>query len=206
MGRGNPDGEDLVWAGGADTSGTWYVRVVNDTGYDIDYRFAIAGSSLVVSRPPIDPAVQQPVDVAAWLEAQRAGTPKPAPYAAGINVNPDRSVEIDGIPHTIFPGADLWYIFSFASDARLSVLIVGGAGSALAFEVYAPGQITDWWKEDPLGRGEGIGGDLAWTGDPNGSRLRYVRVLNRGDHAVDFQLVVAAPQPKAPPPRPFQGY
>ena len=206
VGRGSPDGEDLVWAGGADASGAWYVRVVNSTGYSIDYHFAIAGSSLVVSRPTIDPAARQPTDVAAWLDAQRAGAPKPAPYTAGSNVNPDKSAEIDGSPHTISPGADLWYIFTFVSDVRLSVRVMGDAGSGLAFEVYAPGQITDWWKEDPLGRGELIGGDPAWTGDPNSSRLRYVRVINRAGRAVDFQLTVAEAQPKAPAPRPFQGY
>jgi hypothetical protein len=72
--------------------------------------------------------------------------------------------------------------------------------------VYAPGQIGDWWKEDPLGRSAVDNGDLSWTGDPNGSRLRYVRVLNRTERALDFQLVVAEAQPKAAAPLPFQGY
>jgi hypothetical protein len=207
VGRGSPDGDDLVWAGGADTSGTWYVRVVNDTGYSIDYRFAVSGTRLAVSRPTEDPAAQQAGgDVAAWLEAQRAGTPTPTPYPAGINVTPDKSVEIDGSPHTISPGSDLWFTFTFVSNARLSVRILGGAGSGLAFELYAPGQVSDWWKEDPLGRGAVDGGDLAWTGDPNGSRLRYVRVINHTGRTVDFQLAVMSPGTQSPSPRPFQGY
>jgi hypothetical protein len=207
VGRGSPEGNDLVWVGGADTSSTWYVRVVNDTSYGIDYRFDVAGTNLVVSRPADVPAfVPTTSGLAAWLEAQRAGTPTPTPYPAGINVNPDNAVEIDGGPHTISAGTDLWYIFTFVADARLSVRIVGGAGSGLAFEVYAPGQMGDWWKEDPLGRSAVDNGDPSWTGDPNGSRLRYVRVSNRSGRAVDFRLVVVAPQAKPLPPLPFQGY
>ena len=51
VGRGNPDGEDLVWAGSADTNGTWYLRVVNPTGSALDFQLIVGAAQPRAAAP-----------------------------------------------------------------------------------------------------------------------------------------------------------
>jgi hypothetical protein len=199
VGMGNQDGDDLVWVGGADSSGTWYVRVINNMSNPLDYRFTIDGAGVAVSRTVEDPATRPtPMGLADWLEAQRAPTPTPTPVVG--NTTPDRAGGIDGNAHTLAAQSELWYTIGFSQD-RATVRLLDGAARGLAFDVYMPGQLATWWKEDPLGRGTVDGSDLVWTGEPNGVYTRYIRVVNKTNQAVEFTLRVVLPL-KQPAPVP----
>ena len=200
IGRSNTDGSNLTWAGDGNESGTWYVRVVNDMDYPIDYQFAIDGVRISLSPPP-DTTPQQPPlgSLGAVLGLDQGPTPTPTPVVG--NTVPDRAGGVDGASHTLAPHSELWYIVGFPLD-WVTVKLLGAAGSGLSFEVYAPSQVGDWWKEDPLGRGSVDGNDLVWTGGPDGSDRRYIRVVNKTGQAVAFTLRVELPY-RQPSPKPF---
>jgi hypothetical protein len=180
-------------------SGTWYVRVINDTGTTLDYHFTINGAGVAVSRTEETPETRPtPSGLAAWLESQRAPTPAATPVVD--NTTPDKAGGIDGQAHTIAAQSELWYTIGFSRD-RATVRLLNGASRGLAFDVYTPGQLTAWWKEDPLGRGTPDGGDLVWTGEPDVTYTRYIRVVNNNNQPVEFTLRVVLPL-KQPAPVP----
>ncbi len=203
IGRSNVDGADLTWAGDGNESGTWYVRVVNDKDDPIDYQFTIDGVRFSLVPPPsITPEPPPLGSLGAVLGLDQTPTPTPTPVVG--NTVPDRAGGIDGNSHTLAPRSELWYIVGFPLD-WVTIKLVGAAGSGLTFEVYAPGQVADWWKEDPLGRGSVDGSDLVWTGGPDGSDRRYIRVVNNTDQAVEFTLLAVLPY-RQPSPLPFSQY
>ncbi|MBI5879420.1 MAG: hypothetical protein HZB53_17365 [Chloroflexi bacterium] len=207
IGAGGESDQDLIWAGESSTNGTWYVRVVNDRGYPITYRFAIAGIRIALYRTPVPTAT--PWSVAAAVEAARGGgaTPTPTAKPLGHNISPDTALMIDERTQTIASNSDLWYTAAFPMNPDpIAIRLIDGASTGLAFELYMPAQAATWWKDDPLGRGGIVGNDLVWAGSPDTNDRRLIRVINRTGRAVSFAFSVQSTRPSAPAPLPFTFY
>lgn len=207
VGAGGQTGDDLVWAGESSTNGTWYVRVVNDRPYAIDYKFTVQGLRIALSRTPEPTAT--PWSVSRAIEAARGATPTPttAGPPAGANTSPDAARPVDASVQLINSGADLWYMAAFPMNPDpVAFRLYDGARNGLAFDVYMPSQAGTWWKDDPLGRGSALGDDLVWAGTPDTIDRRLIRVVNRTGRAVSFTLAVQSTRPSAPPPAPFVIY
>lgn len=43
-GRGNVDGDDLIWSGGANAGTVYFVKVVNENNYDLNFQFTMHGA------------------------------------------------------------------------------------------------------------------------------------------------------------------
>ena len=52
VGRGSPNGNDLVWAGSFNNLGTYYVEVVNNTTSGMPFQLAIQGTGVMVDGTP----------------------------------------------------------------------------------------------------------------------------------------------------------
>lgn len=202
VGRGNPENDELTWAGSSNENGVWYVRVVNDTPGALTYRFNVQGVRLLLSRE----AGATPTPTLSFYdqyEQSKRPTPTPTPLNV-IPTEPSKAVNVDSQTHALAPRSEWWYVVTFPPGRdKLTLKLLDGGSNGLRFDMYAPERIGQWWKEDPLGRGNREGADLVWTGDRDASDKRYIRIVNNTDHVVNFFLVVDTYEPK-PAPRPFE--
>ncbi len=130
-----------------------------------------------------------------------------AAAAGGANTSPATAAVIDNQTHTIPANSSLWYRFDYAGDKSLIIAtLVNGNNTGLAFDVFTPGQIGDWFNETPIGRGTsqtvncdtgapGLAGgcqsnDLIWTGKFNANGTYYIQVMNNTGSALSFRLTV----------------
>ena len=206
VGRGNEEDNALVWSGESGSNGIWYVRLVNDKGYAIDYRVTVTGVRVALSRSPEPTAT--PWSIAQAVEAARRGTPTvPPPLSIPRdNTAPARAAPASDVVLTIPPATDHWFVAAFPmGQDNINIRLVDGARNGLAFEVYMPAQSETWWKEDPIGRGDTSGDDLLWSGGPDGVDRRLVRVTNRTGRAVSYALSVELTRQPAAPVPPFGG-
>ncbi len=137
--------------------------------------------------------------------------------------DPFHSPYIDNQVHSIDANSDTWFHFDygFAGPPRtvVTLAIVNGAQSGLAFEVWAPEIIAEWWKEKPTGQGmvlavdcatgTVVGGgdcqskDLLWIGAFGSVGTYYVRVINNNSSPSQFLLTVQGTSVSpAPTPEP----
>lgn len=202
VGMGSPIDDDLTWASDIDDNAKpWYVRVINDTNGPLRYQFDVQGIGLVLSRPvvpterPLSPSEQ-------WEQSQRP-VPTPTPNYTTANTDPSKAVATDGYAHTIPAQSELWYRFEFPNGLHSIITLADAARNGLSLEVYAPDQLNTWWKGDPLGRGDVVGADLVWAGDPDGGTVRYLRVVNRTNADVSFRFGINTPALPKPGPLPF---
>lgn len=204
VGRGNPENDDLTWAGASNEDSVWYVRVVNNTHRALDYRFTIQGVRILLSRAtPVNPTPTQ--SFYERYEAERNPTPTPTPTPITVTPSdPNKAANVDGKEHTLAAHAEWWYMVTFPLDRnKLTIKLVDGASNGLKFDLYTPDRINQWWKEDPVGRGNIEGNDLVWTGDQEGIAQRYIRIVNPTGRDVNIFLAVNTYEPK-PPPKPFE--
>lgn len=128
--------------------------------------------------------------------------------AAGTqNASPDTAAYIDNQSHSIAADGSLWYRFDYAGDrSPITVTLVNGNNSGLAFNVLTPDQAKDWWEATPIGRGtpqqlncntlqpapngQCQGDDLMWMGDFNAGGPYYVQVLNHNPNNAGFDLMI----------------
>ncbi len=144
--------------------------------------------------------------------------------AQGVsNTSPTTAAVIDGQTHQIAANSSLWYRFDYAGDrSHITVTLPNGNGSGLAFNVFTPAQIGDWWDTKPIGRGTAYqincetgepqpngqcqSNDLTWDGQFNAPGTYYVEVVNTTGSPLNFQLtiqgtgVTLAPIPAATQP------
>lgn len=130
----------------------------------------------------------------------------PAAAAPG-NTFPGAAAYIDNQSHSIAPNASLWYRFDYAGDrSTITITMSNATNTGVAFNVFTPSQIGDWWDEHPVGRGTaqavncgtglpqdngGCGAaDLTWVGDFNAGGTYYVQVVNDNVNAMNFQLMI----------------
>ncbi len=107
------------------------------------------------------------------------------------STGPTGAPYIDGQTHPINAGASLWYRFDYAGDlSQVTITLPNGNASGLAFNVFTPAQMSDWWELAPVGRGNPHGDDLLWTGNFDMPGGYYVQVVNNTASTFGFQLII----------------
>jgi hypothetical protein len=123
------------------------------------------------------------------------------------NTDPGHAVVIDNTSHAIPTNSSRWYSFGYAGDrSQITVTLVNGSNSGLAFNVFTPAEIVNRWDATPVGRGTSYaincttglpqeGGacqssDLTWSGNFNASGTYYVQLVNNTGSTMSFQLTV----------------
>ncbi len=131
--------------------------------------------------------------------------------------DPNRASRIDGQPHNIAAKSALWYAFDYTINhmtgkrSLLTITLVNGNNSGVDFEVYAPENISEWWKNHPTGRGtvymidcatgqpsetgECQSPDLTWQGDFGADGTYYVRVINTNNSQISYLLTIQSATP-----------
>lgn len=115
--------------------------------------------------------------------------------ASAVNVadsGPDSAVYIDNQPHTIPANSAAWFRFNYSGDESLvSLTLVNLAKTNVIFEVYTPGQVSQWWKVGPVGQATDRGDNHFWLGSSIEGGMYYVRVVNTEPSAMTYTLLVA---------------
>jgi hypothetical protein len=97
----------------------------------------------------------------------------------------------DNTTHTIGANTTTWYRFHYTGDhSQITIKLVDAKDQGLAFQVYAPSQMEEWWKNDGIGAGSVKDHDLLWTGNAHEDGFWYVKVENRNLAPMPFQLIV----------------
>lgn len=119
---------------------------------------------------------------------------------------------------TLAPQAAVWYRFDYAIDHQtggrpwVTLTLLNGNGSGVAFAVYAPEVIDDWWENRPTGRGTAPLVDcqtgqpsesgacqsahLLWQGNFHVDGTYWVRVVNDNSVPADYVLALTLAQPE----------
>lgn len=140
---------------------------------------------------------------------------------AAEGADPGTAAYLDNQVHPIAPGASLWYRFDYVGDrSQITLKLLWGNGSGIAFAVLTPEQARQWWDVTPVGRGtaqmldcetgepsdtgECPSDDLTWIGRFNAPGTYFVQVVNHNPGPASFQLTIegtgvmlAAPAPAA---------
>lgn len=195
---------DLRWLGDFDAAGTYYVRVVNFTGSDLAAQLLIEGPGVLLGggmpappRPTATP-ISTPVPTA---------VPPPVVVEPSTGVDPGHANVLDGLVHSIPARSSKWFRFGYAGDkSQIIVTLLYAAYSGLAFNVYTPEQILDWWEVKPIGRGtieildcesnrptylgKCQSNYLRWIGKFNASGTYYVELVNYNDTPMTAQFTI----------------
>lgn len=197
--------DDLIWNGQFNAPGTYYVEVVNNSNNQWTFQLTIEGSG-VTGVPPVATQVTAP------SQPTTAGTTTTTTQPVittptGSNIDPGHAAVMDNNSHTFPADTSLWYRFDYAGDkSEITVTLVNAANSGLEFSVFTPGQVGDWWDEQPIGRGTaqqlscntGLpapygacqSNDLSWVGKFNAPGTYYVQVFNSNDNPMTGQLTI----------------
>jgi hypothetical protein len=188
---GECEGRDLRWLGAFNALGTYYVRVVNTTGSDLNMWLTVTGTG--VSLGGLAQAIPSPTAPAP--AAIPSATPIPVAGEATTNVDPGHANVLDDQVHPIAANTSRWYRFQYAGDrSQITIKLLYAAYSGLAFDVFTPVQISDWWEAKPIGRGTVEVLDcatlepapygkcqsdyLSWNGRFNAAGTYYVELIN----------------------------
>jgi hypothetical protein len=200
---GECQGRDLRWLGDFNALGTYYVRVVNTTGSDLNMWLTIQGTG--VSLGGLAQAVPSPT--APLPTAVPSATPLPPVSEPATNVDPDHANPLDNRVHAIAAQSSRWYRFNYAGDrSQITITLLYAAYSGLAFNVYTPAQISDWWEAKPIGRGTVEILDcetmepapyghcqsnyLSWAGKFNAPGTYYVKLINYNATPMTAQFTI----------------
>src|SRR5690349_16034454 len=83
---------------------------------------------------------------------------------------------VDSASHLLNANSDTWYRFEYdGTHSQVTVRLVDAQDSGLAFEVYPPTQMPEWWKYEGIGMGSAHAQDLLWTGNSHEGGTWYVR-------------------------------
>lgn len=88
----------------------------------------------------------------------------------------------------------VWFKFNyFGDETDVALWIPGAAGRGVKFVVYAPSQISDWWRETPMGRsGDGDDHSAFFTFSSMEGGIYYVRIDNTNPYRAFYQLNLLA--------------
>ncbi len=132
--------------------------------------------------------------------------------------DPNRATTIRGAAGgTLAPKAVVWYRFDYANNHQtgrrpwVTITLVNGNGSGVAFAVYAPENIGEWWNNPPTGRGtvelidcqtgqpsesgECQSPHLLWHGNFGLDGSYWIRVVNNNSFTADYILTLAQARP-----------
>lgn len=203
--NGGCQGRDLRWLGSFNARGTYYIRIINLTGSDMSFQLVIAGTGLRPGMQALGSA-----QAAVLPTATAAPTAGSIPSVAGhlANTDPDHATALDGLTHSIEAHASQWYRFNYAGDrSEITVTLLYAANSGLAFNVFTPAEISNWWEAKPIGRGtiEILDCDtnqpdylghcqsdyLRWIGKFNAAGTYYVELVNNNAGPTTAQFMIA---------------
>jgi hypothetical protein len=131
--------------------------------------------------------------------------------------DPNRATTIRGAAGgTLAPHAVVWYRFDYANNHQtgrrpwVTITLVNGNGSGVAFAVYAPENIGEWWNNPPTGRGtvwlidcqtgvpspsgECQSPNLMWNGNFGADGTYWIRVVNDNGFDANYILTLAQAQ------------
>lgn len=188
--------DNLTWVGDFNESGTYYVQVVNPNSSALSFNLMIQGSGVSLAA--------QTTSTSSSGGTTGPSAAVPAPMA---NMDPGHASVIDNQAHTIAANGSLWYRFYYTGDkSEILLTLPNGNLNGLHFNVFTPGQVSDWWEVAAIGRGTGqeincdtgmpeTGGacqadDLTWKGDFNEYGTYYVQVVNPTANALSAQLMI----------------
>jgi hypothetical protein len=222
IGGGQCMSPDLNWVGSFGGSGTYYINVVNTNNFPSTYHISIEGDG--VSLGPATPAASLAIatalpSVATPAAPVAAATPGTAPTPN--TDDPNRAKTISGAAGgTLAPNAVVWYRFDYANNHQtgrrpwVTITLVNGNNSGVAFAVYAPENIGEWWNNHPTGRGtvemvdcqtgqpSETGGcqspNLLWEGNFGADGTYWIRVGNNNNSNTSYILTLAQAQPQDP--------
>ena len=110
----------------------------------------IQGSGIVLGEQMTALSQATPSPVATVVSSL---SPPPAVGEPVTNTDPDHAYALDGQVHSIAANSSLWYRFDYAGyRSQITVTLLYAANSGLAFNVYTPAQISDWWEAKPISR------------------------------------------------------
>jgi hypothetical protein len=116
--------------------------------------------------------------------------------AGAAGTGPTDAPYVDNATKLVEPNGTAWYRFEYAGDhsqinIELPNAIVSGIDRGLGFEVYAPSQMDEWWKNDGIGAGSYKGNDLLWSGNSHEAGTWWIKVTNSKPTQVPFELSVS---------------
>ena len=140
-------------------------------------------------------------------------TPPASPAVAQNIDDPNRSIPVDGVSHSLAAHSATWFRFAYSrrndNGERITrtVRLVNGNHSGVHFEVWTPDHVNDWWdNQKPVRRGtvymldcdtgefsetgECESPDLIWIGSFNTDATYYVRVVNDNGQPAVFTLTI----------------
>jgi len=105
--------------------------------------------------------------------------------------NPVGAPFVDNATHVINGNTTTWYRFDYAGNhSQITIRLVNAKDAGLAFQVYTPTLMDEWWKHDGVGAGSLKENDLLWTGNAPEQGIWYIKLINKNLAPVSFQLVV----------------
>ena len=112
---------------------------------------------------------------------------------------------MDNTTKVVEPNGTAWYRFEYTGDhsqidIELPDAILSGVERGLAFEVYAPSQMQEWWKYDGVGAGSPKGDDLVWSGNSHEPGTWWIKVMNTKPTEMPFNLIVSGDKVSFGPP------
>lgn len=125
--------------------------------------------------------------------------------AAAAGTEPVGAPYVENGVHGIKADTSDWYRFEYAGDhSQMTVKLIdaryNGIDHGLAFQVYAPSQMQDWWTYDGIGAGNPKGNDLIWTGNAHEKGTWWIKVTNNNPTDARFNLEVTGDKVTFAPP------
>jgi len=111
---------------------------------------------------------------------------------SGAGTSPIGAPYADSGVHTVVADSTTWYRFEYAGNhSQITITLVGANDKGLAFQVYPPSFLDEWWKNDGVGAGSPKDNDLLWTGNANEAGTWYIKVVNTNLAPTSIQLLVS---------------
>jgi len=111
--------------------------------------------------------------------------------ASAAGAGPIGAPYVDSGVHTIVGDATTWYRFEYAGNhSQITIRLVGAKDKGMAFQVYPPTMLDEWWKNDGVGAGSVQNSDLLWTGNAHERGTWYIKVINYNLAPTSYQLLV----------------
>lgn len=196
----NPDAGELLWRGSLRNDRTYYIRLLNDSDFPLDY-WLVANN--VVSPPAIEvePEVQPPAQPAPVVAEPETGLDPANPTALQADLNQGR----------LQPNETHWYAFTpnntansnAFQDMDFSLFFTPDDGNRrhhVNFELFSAHEVENWWRngQDSLHNfgagmlvsrdGDFFTGERIWRGTVLKGNTYYLAVQNGSDLEVDYRL------------------
>ncbi len=209
----DPDTGEILWSNTVSGSQTYYVQVLNDSDFAIDYSlFSVEISDEVPVEPevPVQPPTATTADTEPDDAAPVADPVAAAPIVGADPNNTDTLVSGETTRGTVAPHSTYWYSFSFPDldlekfkELNYTMFFTPDDGNRrhhVNFELFSFDQFEIWQrgeadKMNNFGAGMLISrdndyntGERTWTGSVNKGDKYLLSIANGADVAIDYWL------------------